>query len=287
MQKSKNRPLKLVLGFLAAVDVFVWYLILFSAATPQGGAALYFLNVGQGDASLAILPGGIKALIDAGPANSLAKKNLEEILPVNDRYIDLVLISHPQIDHMGGLIDILKNYKIGAIITNGGNSDSAVWQELLKVIQEKKIPQIVLAADDKIKSKDFEFDILSPSSDLSASVNEFGLVELLNINGVKSLFTADIGAKTERYLANKYNLDVDILKVSHHGSKYSSDADFLKSVTPSISVIEVGKNSYGHPTPEVLGRLKEIGSRIFRTDKDGLIKIEINEGRLKIYFHRR
>lgn len=276
----KNGKFKLILGFLIAVDFLIWYLIIFPTSSNP---ALHFLNVGQGDASLAILPGGIKALIDAGPANGMAKKNLEEILPVNDRYIDLVLISHPQIDHMGGLIDILKNYKIGAIITNGENSDSAAWLELQKVIQEKKIPQIVLAADDKIKSKDFEFDILSPSSDLSANVNEFGLVELLNINGIKSLFTADIGAKTEKYLANKYNLDVDILKVSHHGSKYSSDADFLKRVTPSISVIEVGKNSYGHPTQEVLNRLSEISSQIFRTDLNGLIKVEINRGKLKVF----
>ncbi|MDD5430926.1 MAG: MBL fold metallo-hydrolase [Candidatus Pacebacteria bacterium] len=276
----KNGSFKIILGFLIAVDLAVWGLIVLPPDVR--GSELYFLNVGQGDSELAILPGGIKALIDAGPANGLAKKNLEEILPINDRYIDLVLISHPQIDHMGGLPDILKTYKVGAVITNGESSENDVWREIQKIIKENNIPQISLAAGDKIKFNNAGIDILSPSGG-AASVNDSGLVELLDINGAKVLFTADVGAETEKYLANKYDLDIDILKVGHHGSKFSSAASFLNKITPAISVIEVGKNSYGHPTKEALSRLADIGSQIFRTDKNGIVKIAFKNKEMVIF----
>ncbi|MDD5547389.1 MAG: MBL fold metallo-hydrolase [Candidatus Pacebacteria bacterium] len=280
----KNGAFKIILGFIVAIDLAIWYLIL--TPSTAGGSVLYFLNVGQGDSTLAILPGGlpgqgVKALIDGGPANGLAKKNLEEILPINDRYIDLVLISHPQTDHMGGLPDIFKNYKIGAVITNGEISENSVWQEMQKIIKENNIPQIVLAAEDKIKFNNAKIDILSPNGG-AASVNDSGLVELLDINGAKALFTADVSAETEKYLADKYDLNVDILKVSHHGSKFSSAASFLSKITPAISIIEVGKNSYGHPTGDVLSRLADIDSQIFRTDQDGIIKIDFKNEKLTI-----
>ena len=112
--RTSAKILGAVLLLLLIATLFIWYAAIHE--DHRGILSVSFLNVGQGDSELAILPGGlpgqgIKALIDAGPANGLVKKNLEEILPINDRYIDLVLISHPQTDHMGGLPDILKNYK--------------------------------------------------------------------------------------------------------------------------------------------------------------------------------
>ena len=99
----------------------------------------------------------------------------------------------------------------------------------------------------------------------------------------KALFTADNDKKVENYLAGKYNLSADILKVGHHGSKTSSVAEFLKAVSPKISVIEVGKNSYGHPTKDALARLADIGSRIFRTDKNGIIKLVLNNNKVNVF----
>jgi competence protein ComEC len=106
---------------------------------------------------------------------------------------------------------------------------------------------------------------------------------MMETSGLKALFTADISTEIEKILSKTADIKADILKVGHHGSKYSSSLDFLRVVSPKIAVIEVGKNSYGHPTIEALKRLVEIGSRIFRTDKDGIVKIINDNGNLKVY----
>ena len=97
------------------------------------------------------------------------------------------------------------------------------------------------------------------------------------------LFTGDIGEKNEKYLVNNFDIKVDILKVGHHGSKYSSSNYFLKAVNPKIAAIEVGKNSYGHPTKETLNGLALVGAQIFRTDQDGTIKLIVNSGEINIF----
>jgi competence protein ComEC len=290
MQKDDYKFLKIILGVFVATDILVWGIILLPAKAKN--LEMYFLDVGHGDGSLVILPrsagsgqaGGVKMLIDGGPINGKLEKNLEKILPANDRYIDLVAISHPQLDHFGGLIEVLKNYKVGAVITSGQTSQNSAWQELEKIIKEKRIRRIILIAGDKIKYQNSRFDILSPHpADLANDVNDMSLVAILNSGGIKAFFGGDISAEKEKQLANLYDIDVDILKISHHGSKFSSDPDFLKKASPLISVIEVGKNSYGHPTSQVLEKLKQISSQIFRTDLNGLIKITAENGKLKIY----
>ena len=100
---------------------------------------------------------------------------------------------------------------------------------------------------------------------------------------IKILFTGDIGEKNEKYLADNFDIKADILKVGHHGSKYSSSDYFLKAVSPKISAIEVGKNSYGHPTKEVLDRLALVGSRIFRTDQNSIVKLSVKGNEINIF----
>lgn len=289
IKEDPFKYLKLVLTVLVGLDVLVWVLILFSARSQN--LELYFLDVRQGDASLVRLPGGVKMVIDGGPPNGNLQTNLERILSLSDRYLDLVMISHPQLDHFGGLIEVLKNYKIGAVLTSNQISKQAAWQELERVIKEKEIRRIILSAGDRIRYQDSVFNILSPRpTDFAKDVNDLSLVALLQhysnnlkIVGVSAIFTGDISAKKEKQLADLYDLDVDVLKVSHHGSKFSSDSAFLKEVSPVVSVVEVGKNSYGHPTKEALGRLANFSSQIYRTDRDGLVKLMVDDGKLKIY----
>ncbi len=276
--------LKMATGTLILIDALVWIFILFPVDLAVGGLGLYFLDVGQGDSSLAVLPGGVKILIDGGPINGLLQKNLENILPINDRYIDLIIISHPQIDHFGGLIEVARNYKIGAVITGDLESENANWREFKNILKENNILRIILAGGDKIKYQDSQIDILLPSKKFIAKdVNDQSLAMLLNSGGIKAFFAGDLGGEMESRLAKFFDIDVDILKVSHHGSKFSSDSEFLKEASPLISVIEVGKNSYGHPTKEVLEKLEQIGSQIFRTDLNGLIKIIAENGKLKVF----
>jgi len=273
----------IILLFLIVFDFFIWAEIIFGG--PNKNTELYFLNVGQGDGELVVWPNNVKTLIDAGPTNKAAAEFSYLFSPFN-RYIDLVILTHPELDHFGGLIDIMKRYQIGAFIFNGETKDSNGFNDLEKIIQENKIKTIILFEGDKIKYLENYFDVLSPSKNLSSGdTNENGLVLKLTSQNLKALFTADIGEKTEKDLIRKYGnyLKADILKVAHHGSKFSSSENFLAMVSPKISIFEVGKNSYGHPNNGVIERLKNLGSKIFRTDENGTIKISVDSGKINIY----
>jgi len=270
-------------SLLIAINAVVWYLIIFPR--PISGSELYFLSVGQGDSSLLLLPSGagrpVKFLVDGGPMNGGLNSSLEKILG-SDKDIDVVFVSHPQIDHFGGLIGILKNYRIGVVLYNGEDVDSGNWAEFNRIISEKKMAKIALAKGDNVVYANSIIKTLN-SANLSANTNDSGLVLGLETDGFKALFTADIDAATEKILAQSGNIASDILKVSHHGSKYSSNLFFLEKVAPKISVVEVGKNSYGHPAKEALDRLKKVGSQIFNTYEQGIIKIVKEGGELKVF----
>lgn len=285
--KSQNRNLIILIVFsLVIFDIFVWQQIFFRGSDKN--LNVYFLDVGQGDSELVILPTGAKILIDGGPDNKILN-SLVSILGTTERYIDLVILSHAQIDHFTGLIDVLKRYKVGAFIFNGRDGTADSWKELISVIKETKTPAEILAAGDSITNANSRFDFLLPDKNFSAAVdlNETALTPLLNNQNSRILFTGDIDAKLENYLLQKYGLkDIGVLKVAHHGSKFSSSENFLREISPKISVIEVGKNSYGHPTKEVLSRLASINSQIFRTDRDGTVKLTINNGKISIFKSR-
>jgi len=281
---SKNKAILLIL-FLFVFDVFVWEQIIFNAP-KKDRSDLYFLNVGQGDSELVILEGNIKILIDGGPSGKIVSE-LEKIIKPIDRYLDLVILTHPQTDHFTGLIDVLKRYQVGAFIYNGLDSDSASFKELRSIIEKRNVSKIVLAEGDKIKHLQDEFIVLSPNKNIlqDSNINDTCLVLQLISQKTKALFTGDLEGKIEKELVNKYgdNLRSDILKVPHHGSKYSSTDTFLQVIKPKISVIEVGKNSYGHPASETLNRLANIGSQIFNTYKNDTVKIILKEGKAYVF----
>ncbi|MDO8664328.1 MAG: hypothetical protein Q7K44_02145 [Candidatus Liptonbacteria bacterium] len=271
-----------------AVDFFVWNRIFFAKAADE--TQMYFLDVGQGDAELIILPGNVKILTDAGPDSKIIGE-LEKIPPLGDRYIDLAIISHPQLDHFNGFRYLLDRYRVGAFIYNGRSDTPGVqeWPDLVNKIKGHNITLIKLGAGDKIKYLDDKIDFLSPNSELiqSAELNDTGLVELIESGSFRALLTADIGAETEKELVKNFNLRADILKVPHHGSRFSSSAVFLEAVKPKVAIIEVGNNNrYGHPTPETLRRLSSVSTTIFRTDKNGQIMASTAGEKLKIFTDR-
>jgi len=219
-------------------------------------------------------------LIDGGPDKSVLFE-LSKILPKTDRYIDLVMMTHAQLDHFEGLYDVVDRYKVGAFVSTGREGTSEAWREFEKLLAEKGVPVILLGAGDKITYKDSVFDVLSPNKEFldNPEINESSLVLELESEGSKSLFTGDIGFVTENFLTDTYDMNLDILKVAHHGSRYSSGITFLQEATPRISVIEVGKNNtFGHPTEAALSRLKSVGTSIYRTDQDGTVRFEVKNG---------
>ena len=272
----------LIFSALILLNAVLWYGVVFGGPKPY--LQTYFLNIGQGDSTLTILPGGVKLLVDGGPDKSLLSE-LDRVLPANDRYIDMVLLTHPQLDHFSGFISLLERYKVGIFIWNGRPGDVEAWQDLTNSLSEAKTPTIILSRNDKINYKDSFISILSPDKELvkSSELNDTGIVAELFSSGIKELFTADIGFVVEDILANLYDLNADILKVGHHGSKYSSGVGFLSEASPLVSVIQVGKNNYGHPTPDAINRLTQSGSSVYRNDRDGRVNVVALNGLLNVF----
>jgi|SRR6056297_887589 len=252
----------------------------FLSLPEKNQSSIYFLDVGQGDSEF-INISGVDILIDGGPVGGGVMHELSKAMSPFDRYIDLIIMTHPQADHFGGLIDVFKRYKVGAFMYNGEKGDSSALKDLEKAISDNGSKIIKLQAGDRIKYKNSVFTVLSPNKKIN-DLNEASLVLKLQTNGTQTLFTGDIGEKIEELIKNKVG-DIHILKVAHHGSKYSSSASFLNAVDPEVSVIEVGGNSYGHPHNEVINKLRKINSRVYRTDLDGTVKIKISSGTLNIF----
>lgn len=248
---------------------------------------IYFLDVGQGDSQLVVLPGGAKLLIDGGSGKQ-ASFELGEILSPTDRYIDMIAITHPQLDHFGGLGDVIERFEVGALLISGREGQGEAWENFKDKVIEKKIAVVDLMRGDEVLYGSSAISVISPDQSLlsEADTNESSLVLLLEAEGTKSLFTGDIGIKTEEVLSENEDLDIDILKVAHHGSRYSSGTAFLEEATPAISVIGVGNNRFGHPSEATLQRLARVGSAVYRTDEHGTVKLVIENSRVGVAVER-
>ncbi len=258
------------------LNLVVWGWVV---AADSGQDALYFFDVHQGDSEMIVVDGA-KVLIDAGGGERVVEQ-LNNVIPSHAKRIDLMIISHPQADHMGGSFDVIKHYDVGVVIWNGDRN--GLWEQFRIVLDEKKIPYLVMNRGDRIFIGETVIEVLWPSSDDSVyDVNERSLVMRMIHPLVTALYAGDIGAKSEKILMQN-NITADILKVAHHGSGYSSSQDFLAAVSPAISVIEVGKNPYGHPTQQTLSRLESVGSVVLRTDKRGSIKLVPDVDRVVIF----
>jgi len=254
------------------------------------------LDVGQGDAIL-ISEGSNQILIDGGTSGKKLLEKLGEYIPFWDRQIEGIITTHPDQDHIGGLIDAFQTYKIKTIFKTEARSSSLVFSALEKAIEKEKPARNafgkaeaggmeIVEAKKGVKIKfpsGAEIDIQYPFASLNKlnekNSNAGSVVAKLIFGENSFLFTGDLPSTQEAELIkNKVALKANILKVGHHGSKYSTSQEFLNEVKPEEAIISVGKNNrYGHPTPEVLERLKNIGAQIFRTDETGDIKYECSK----------
>lgn len=264
-----------ILTSLLAIVFVVWFPIF--AYGYDGNLKVYFLNVGQGDASFIETPERIQVLIDGGPDSSVLSE-LSSVMPFYDRTIDILVLSHPQKDHIFGLVEVLKRYEVGNVVFASIEYKNSAYDEFKKIIEEKNINKIEAKAGTQIKIGQYAFlDILYPFEDMSGEMvenpNDVSVAVKLNFLGKEFFFAGDAELKEEVELVNSgEDVDIDVLKVNHHGSKTSSSELFLEKTTPEIAVISVGKNnSYGHPHQEVLERFENI--KTLRTDINERIKI--------------
>lgn len=255
-------------------------------STKSGVGAVYFLNVGQGDSELVVFPSGVKLLIDGGPPNGKVEQELSRVIGSFDRYVDLVMLSHPQTDHFGGFVRLFKDYRVGAFLTNGDISEDSAYVSLINNLEKQDSKDIIVSAGDVIRQGDVSFRILSPTIINNKNIkkedpNDRAIIGKLSMGEGSVLFMSDIGKNIENALTSLWG-QTDVLKVGHHGSKNSSSESFISLIQPKVAVIEVGKNSYGHPSPDVIQRILNEGASIFRTDIDGTIKIVFENGSARV-----
>lgn len=273
-----------MLGFLFVATLLVWYAV---ATEDRGGKlTVAFLNVGQGDAIFVESPTGTQMMIDGGPG-AVVLRELGEVIPFYDRSIDLLLVSNPDADHIAGFIDILRSFKVNAVVepgTIGASSDYRAFEELIK---EEEARRIVAQRGQILHlGGGAYFEILFPDRDVSGlDTNDGSIIGKLVYGNTSFLFPGDAPAAIENYLSyvDKKRLDVDVLKVGHHGSKTSTGDALLGFASPAMAVISAGNgNRYGHPHAEVLERLKRFGVETFGTYERGRVILESDGETIRI-----
>lgn len=236
-----------VVLILLMLSVWTWIQM------PDGKLRVIFCDVGQGDGALVTL-GYFQALIDTGEDEGAILECLSRHIPFWDRRLEVVFLTHPDSDHTGAMSGVERGYEIERVIRKAGQGDAVRFGNL-------------------------HFDILSRSFEECEKDNQCSLVIRVGYLKFSGLFTGDIGETEELALIGQGVIGKsDVLKVAHHGSKFSSTKEFLEAVSPKLAVISVGaKNRYGHPTSDTLMRLDAVGARIVRTDQLGTIEV-ISDG---------
>lgn len=269
----------IVLGIIAIfslVGAFIWQWFVFS----DGRLHVVFCNVGQGDAIYIRTPKGFDMLVDGGPNNAVVSC-LNKHMPFWDRTIDIVLLTHPHSDHMAGFPAVFKEYKVSHFVTEKLDNDTDIFRLVMQKIKKRYV-----VAGNKIKTPDgvvFNFvgptieflERTSPGGKIGES-SEFASVEtLVSYGKFRLLLTGDSQAGE---LGEAVQLPIDVLQVPHHGSKTGLTEKIIQTLYPRTAVISVGKNKYGHPSPQILEMLQKEKIKILRTDEVGDIEI-VSDGK--------
>ena len=261
-----------MLGILL-VSVVVIYFFLIRKETTFATIQVTFFDVGQGD-SILVMEGNRQVLIDGGENAYTLREHLGRSLPWGDRFVEVLIPTHPDSDHMGSFPDVFDGgYDVGILLESLTHKETKRVSHWNAVKQEQSLQSKDFRAGDRIIfPSGATLEILFPASrTLGEDVesNDASIVSRLDFGEHCFLFTGDITKEKEMLLPQE---SCDVLKVAHHGSKYSTSEMFLKSINPNDAIISVGKNSYGHPSQDTLNRLRKEDVRVLRTDELGTIE---------------
>lgn len=250
-----------------------------STPTPPSSSKqmlVHFIDVGQGDSIFIQSPNGKNMLVDGG-TRAYGDDVVGYLKSLNVSKIDYVVATHPDADHIGGLIDVVNTFKVGTFINSGKEHTTKTYEDLLKAVLNKKInynePKAgsFLDLDSALKVQ------VLASNPTAEENNDASIVLKVTYNKVSFLLTADAGVELEKEIAAKYDVSATILKAGHHGSSTSSSLEFLKKVKPAGIILSYGKdNTYGHPHPKVMANIKQIGAKAYSTAQDGTIIVTTN-----------
>ena len=272
-QGYKKYILLILVCVLVALNIFLFRLDLQSS---HRGLTFAMLDIGQGDALFIESPAGTQIMFDAGSAHKVLGP-LSRVMSPFDRKLDAIVITNPDADHIGGFLDILKNYKVAKVFEPGTFNDSKTYQNLEAEIKRQNIPDILVKRGMRLDLGDGAvIDILFPDRDVSTwAANDGSVVAKLTYGKTSVMLTGDATALTEKIILGENfppQLASTVLKVGHHGSRTSTSAEFVQAVSPAYALISDGKdNKYGHPHQETLDTLTRFGAKIFRTDLLGTI----------------
>jgi len=270
---------------LAGLAFLLWTA---AATAPDGRLHVSFLDVGQGDSILIETPSGRQVLVDGGPDPRRAVQLLGRSLPFWDRSLDLVVLTHPQDDHLAGLVEVAKRYHLGTVMEGPDKPSTALYHQWGKAVEENDVPVVRAQLGQRVPLEDgLVLEVLGPPSrpfSGASAINENSVVLRVAWGGVSFLLTGDIEEKAEyRLLLLEAPVRSTVLKVAHHGSYTSTSSEFLMAVNPVVAVVSVcADNRFGHPSPEVLSRLKTQvgGGRIYSTAENGTIELTTDGTRL-------
>jgi competence protein ComEC len=261
-------------------------------ALPDGLLHVVFLDVGQGDAIFIQTPSGRQVLVDGGPSETVLLSQLGRRMPFWDRTLDVMVLTHPDTDHVTGLVPVLERYQVDTVIHRQVEMDSEVYAHWLQLVEAEGAAVyqgeagLRVALDDGVDaSRPLEMVVLHPGPELvggsAGSANNNSVVTRLAYGAMTVLLTGDIEAEVEHQLvAQGTPLRSTVLKAAHHGGCSSTTQEFLEAVDPEVVVISVGAdNEFGHPCAEVLERLEarpeqsRRGLPVYRTDEHGVVEV--------------
>jgi len=283
---SRSRARRLAGMGMAGVLAIVVSLVLVARPVPLLRVSV--LDIGQGDAILLEASGGGRVLIDGGPDPDLLVRRLDERIPVWDRRIDLVVLTHPHEDHAGGLAGLAPRYAIGRIAETAMNSEGAGVRELRAAAARHDIGRMRLLQGDTLPFGGARIDVLWPPREAipdrvltdGRAINGTSIVLAVSLGRQRILLTGDLEDDHDEDILEAIPDDGrrwDLLKVAHHGSATASSRSLLEALRPRLAAISSGNgNRYGHPTAATLGRLRDVGSGIWRTDRQGTLSIALD-----------
>lgn len=263
-----------LLLFVLAMLVLMGGLLLWQFSLVEAKTEVVFLNVGQGDAIL-ISQGKNQILIDGGRSGKELLGRIGRYVPFWDRKIEVVIATHPDADHIGGLPGLLRAYRVDRVLTTGAESPTEISQlfaESTKRATGSESTTLFRGATLALPQGgmlSIEYPLAPIPADSIIDTNEGSIVARFVYGETSFLLTGDLPREE---FALPEEVPVTVLKVAHHGSKYSSSGAFLDRIKPKEAIISVGKNSYGHPSEDVVARLSERGVIIHRTDEEGDIR---------------
>lgn len=276
---NKNPKKYWLIFFVLVLFICVFFLLSLELFKKDPKLTFAMLDVGQGDALFIESPTGKQILVDAGPPGAVLKE-LSKRMPLFDRTIDMIIITNPDADHIAGFLDVLKNYKVGSMLEPGTFNESKTYENLKNEIKKQNISNGLAKAGMRINIGGGAYlQVLFPDRDVSSWDRNDGSIIMKLVYGENSfMLTGDATITTEQIVLDEYPpefLDVDILKVGHHGSYTSTRDSFVKALSPKYALVSVGKgNTYGHPHIETMDTLHKLGAEILRTDLEGTIIFE-------------